>query len=442
MGKKLDIFSSQSKITLAKDLLNQNSRSKNNNSYTIPSKNLYPHQWSWDSAWICYGYCGTNNIDAAEKEMISLLDYQWDNGLIPSIVFHCLENDTYWPSPDMWNLKEKAKNLTNKFNSTGIVQPPIHSSACLNIYNSNDNKVKAKEFLLKVFDKLYLWHKYLYQERDINDEGLVFIRHPWESGMDNSPIWDPSLDRIEIKEFKYSKYRTDNKKVNEDERPTDLTYERYIELINIFKSCQYNEKKIVESSQFVIQDVLFNILLLKSNYALSTIAEILGKNENKIIKSWISKTEKGLSKLYYQGFYYDFDLKSNQLIKIKTITGLSAIYYSNKTEEIINILEKEFLDIRNNNYMISSLSREDKNFNPINYWRGPMWVNLTWLISSGLKKQGYPILSNIINQECINKIQNEGFFEYFDSKKSIGCGDNYFSWTAAVYICMILNLQF
>ena len=34
-----------------------------------------------------------------------------------------------------------------------------------------------------------------------------------------------------MNEYKYSKMRIDNKKVNEKERPTDLTYERYIKLI-------------------------------------------------------------------------------------------------------------------------------------------------------------------------------------------------------------------
>ena len=43
-------------------------------------------------------------------------------------------------------------------------------------------------------------------------------------------------------------------------------------LIEIFKECKYNEKEIVDKSEFIIQDVLFNVLLLKSNYALKKIA--------------------------------------------------------------------------------------------------------------------------------------------------------------------------
>lgn len=175
-----------------------------------------------------------------------------------AIVFHNLENNTYFPSPEMWDLKNKANHITSNYNTTGIIQPPIHSAACYKIYESSNNK----SFLEKIYPKLLKWHKYLYYHRDFLDDGLVSIIHPWESGMDNSPLWDDVLDKINITEFKYSKMRTDNKKINDNERPEDITYERYISLIELFKECNYNEKLIFKKSKFIIQDVLFNTLLI------------------------------------------------------------------------------------------------------------------------------------------------------------------------------------
>ena len=54
MGKKLDIFLEKNTISLAENLLLENNKSYHDNQFTIPSKNLYPHQWSWDSGWISY----------------------------------------------------------------------------------------------------------------------------------------------------------------------------------------------------------------------------------------------------------------------------------------------------------------------------------------------------------------------------------------------------
>ena len=428
-------------IINAKRLLSDN----NKGNYTIPSNNLYPHQWSWDSAWIIYGYCVTKEFKKAEEEMYALFDYQWLNGLVPSIVFHNLENNTYFPGPEMWELDLTANHLTLKNTCTGIVQPPLHASACLKLFEYSNNI----EFLKNIYPKLLKWHKYLYNERDIFDEGLVYIRHPWESGMDNSPIWDESLNRMQINKFKYSNMRTDNKKVNSDERPTDITYERYMKLIELFKECKFNEQLIFEKSEFIIQDVLFNTLLLNSNKALLKIAEILNYDNDKLlINYWINKTKTSFEKkFFHNNYYYDFDLKTNKIIETKTISGLSSLIICDNHESIKNILVNEFLDIHSNNYNISSLTREHKLFDSINYWRGPMWVNLTWLIINGLEQNNYTDLALKIKNNCIDKVKTIGYYEYFDSndvsnKLTSGCGDNRFSWTAAILICMITDFKF
>tara|TARA_B100000886_G_scaffold64438_1_gene40255 strand:+ start:5412 stop:6716 length:1305 start_codon:yes stop_codon:yes gene_type:complete len=426
------------KLKKAKSLLRLNWKE----GYTVPSNNLYPHQWSWDSGWIVYGYCALNQTDKAEKEMYSLFNYQWNNGLIPSIVFHDKENIDYFPGPDIWDLETNAYHLTNKFNTTGIVQPPIHALACLKIYETNKNI----DFVKNIYPKLLKWHKYLYFERDIFDEGLVYIRHPWESGMDNSPIWDNAFNRIIINEYKYSKMRIDNKKVNEKERPTDLTYERYIKLIQLFKLYKFNERLIFENSEFIVQDVLFNTLLLQSNKALIELAKILDyKNDINLLSYWVNKTEIAIeTKLYSNGFFYDYDLKIKKLIDIKTITGLSPIVFTKYSRNIITNLKKHFL--KTDNYNIASLDRSHIDFDSINYWRGPMWINLSWLILSEIKNLDKDLFNNI-KDNCLDKINDIGFFEYFDSNDTdnlieSGIGDNSFSWTAAIFVCMLNDIEF
>ena len=129
----------------------------------------------------------------------------------------------YCPEEPIYPKAYPIMDIIKNWNPDDITIPPVH-------YNSICRIDYKKEY-----PKLLKWHKYLYNERDINDEGLIYVRHPWESGMDNSPIWDMALNRIQIDEFKYSKYRTDDKKVNSLERPDDITYERYLKLIDLFK---------------------------------------------------------------------------------------------------------------------------------------------------------------------------------------------------------------
>src|SRR5215204_6876443 len=67
---------------------------------TSPSRRLYPHQWSWDSACIAIGYARSSQR-RAETELRSLFAGQWRNGLLPHIVF-AKGDGRYFPGPDFW----------------------------------------------------------------------------------------------------------------------------------------------------------------------------------------------------------------------------------------------------------------------------------------------------------------------------------------------------
>ena len=64
-------------IDKAKTVLNQNYQKKG---FTIPSKNLYPFQWKWDSGFIAIGFAHFD-MEKAKKEINSLLNAQWKNAL-------------------------------------------------------------------------------------------------------------------------------------------------------------------------------------------------------------------------------------------------------------------------------------------------------------------------------------------------------------------------
>src|SRR5215217_9788938 len=56
-------------------------------SWTKPAPTLYPHQWSWDSAFIALGLAHVDNRRARD-ELESLFANQWATGKVPHIVFN------------------------------------------------------------------------------------------------------------------------------------------------------------------------------------------------------------------------------------------------------------------------------------------------------------------------------------------------------------------
>ena len=68
--------------------------------YTVPTEGLYPYQWNWDSAFAAIGFAEFD-IDRAWEEFDTLFSGQWDNGMVPHILFH-KSDPRYFPGPDVW----------------------------------------------------------------------------------------------------------------------------------------------------------------------------------------------------------------------------------------------------------------------------------------------------------------------------------------------------
>jgi mannosylglycerate hydrolase MGH1-like protein len=52
---------------------------------TLPSRRQYPHQWSWDSAFVAVGLAEVDQ-ERAQRELLGLLGAQWSTGRLPHIV--------------------------------------------------------------------------------------------------------------------------------------------------------------------------------------------------------------------------------------------------------------------------------------------------------------------------------------------------------------------
>jgi hypothetical protein len=195
-------------------------------SYTQPGPRLYPHQWSWDSAFIAIGYAHYKP-GRAMQELRHLFESQWTNGLLPQIVFNPQFGE-YFPGPNFWHA-ERSPYAPRHRKTSGVVQPPLHATATLRVYRCAEDDAQAQAFLKEAFPHLRAWHEYLYKERDPEREGLVYIHHPWESGMNNSPMWDSSMARLQLRPGEIPAYHRVDTLVegHEEDRPATAAYDRF-----------------------------------------------------------------------------------------------------------------------------------------------------------------------------------------------------------------------
>ncbi|MCP8309918.1 MAG: hypothetical protein L6N94_00235 [Candidatus Methylarchaceae archaeon HK01M] len=418
----------------AKTVLEKNWRGK----YTVPSPTLYPHQWSWDSAFHSIGYTHYA-LNKAKSELDSILSGQWKNGLLPHIIFDPKVKG-YFPGPDYWKTESHSpKGIL----TSGIVQPPVHAIAALKYYkHSHDEKT-----ISRWFPRLKNFHRYLLVSRDPEHSGFATIYHPWESGFDDSPRWDEGLARIEPKNLpKYERKDLQHVKKTE-ERPTNEDYDRYIYLTEILKRYDYEDKSIYKVIPFKIKDVVFNTILYVANKALLKIAQITGKDKNEII-DWLGRQEDRFLRQFCPdpelGLFYDYDLIADKFVRKRTVAILMPIYTGLIEKPLIErtiqwLDDSHFSEegLPPENSAIPSTDLDSPYFRHITYWRGPIWVNTNWMLFQGLCKYNFKEHAERLREAVLDLVGDSRFYEYFDPYDGSGHGSNNFSWTASLTIDLI-----
>jgi alpha,alpha-trehalase len=73
-------------------------------------------------------------------------------------------------------------------------------------------------------------------------------------------------------------------------------------------------------------------------------------------------------------------------------------------------------------------------FEPLRYWRGPVWQHINMLIARGLEDQGHDAQAQEVRNRSEKLFALGGFSEYYDPLSGQGLGGKRFSWTAATYL--------
>ncbi len=295
--------------------------------YTKLGPNLYPHQWSWDSALITIGYARYDQ-DRAAKELNHLLESQWQAGPLPHEVHDPRPSGQDSGGLGFWNAEENP-NAPDDRQTSGEVQPPVHAVAALCVYEHADDEARARAFLEEAFPRLKSCHEYLHRERDPEGEGLVYIRHPWESGMGNSPMWDSILQRMQLEPDQVADYRRgDLQFVPAGDRPSNAEYDRYAWLVRLFADRAYDEARIREECPFLVQDALFNALLCRSNRDLARIARVLDEDPAPF-EERAEQTSRAMNRKLWDeehSTYLDFDLVDDRPLRVFTAAGFLPLF--------------------------------------------------------------------------------------------------------------------
>ena len=410
-------------IAQARAVLERNDRG----TYTVPTHGLYPFQWNWDS---CLAAIGQARFDEARAwtEIETLFAHQWEDGMVPHIVFHEAD-DGYFPGQEVWDTMRPVP-------TSGITQPPVAGFALRRLFERATDRAQAAARVRALLPKVAAWHDWFVRCRDPEGTGLVAIIHPWESGRDNSVDWDAALARVDtagVMPFT----RRDTQHADPAHRPTQAQYERYIRLVQHFREAGWDNARLHGLSPFRVVDPGFNAILIRACADLAWLADALDLPE--IAGTARAQAERGIAALEglwsdAHGQYVCWDRAIDAPVDSPSVGGLLPVFAAIPPVRAAALASRVDALRRTVRFGVPSHDPAAPEFDGLRYWRGPVWLIVNYMIADGLRGAGETGCADRIARDSLALIEAGGFAEYYDPRTGAPCGGGDFTWTAAMVI--------
>lgn len=375
-----------------------------------PSLEKYsPDQWLWDSGAHMIVWSHKNATNSI-LDLRTMLQFQQADGRIPEQIF--------WGERDAQGDLNILKQYSNT-QFTDITQMPVLPYSLRSIYNQTHDKAVLKEFLYPLVNYFKWWRAV----RDKGD-GLVFVIHNWESGLDATPAYDPA----------FHTYITD---VN------DITwshlYPKFHQLIHTYK-LKYNwdmdailNRETAEDLQgnfdtwFFVKDLAVNCVYASGWQLLADMAAELGDVETQTycMSQYKISRDVIISKMYspVQGHFNTLYVDTDGVEKMSvanTVQNLFPLLLHDLPSEHVESIVRMVQDPRkfNTPFAIPTVSFDDPQFEPTFeadlMWRGPVWGFTNWFVLEGLALHGQFDAANAVVDKWIKLADMSGIYEQYN----------------------------
>ncbi len=266
-----------------------------------------------------------------------------------------------------------------------VTKPPIMAWAALKL----DELDPDPAFLQEIYVPLVRWNAWWFSMNDDDADGLVQYNHPYSSGLDDSPLWDHGMP--------------------------------------------------VESPDL-------NTYLCVQMGSLAMMAEALGmQSEGAMWRRRAGAIVRRMIEDFWDGEAGLFRaLHDHQPIPVSTPFNLYPLWTGQLPDEIRDRLIAHLTSPNEfwGDWVIPSVARNDPNYNPETMWRGPVWVNINYILIEALSQIGRHDLADSLRRKTLDLIMSQpGMYEYYnaDTGQPPATAANSFGWTAAVFIDLAIQ---
>ena len=383
--------------------------------FVCPSPTHYPFQWFWDSAFHAIALLHVDP-ELAKQELRCLMQGAQPDGFIAHMLLWEREAHAHW-------LKEEYSIRLAHPYFTATIQPPVVARAVERIFEVTGDQAFVREMLPPVV-RFFDW---LARVRDPDNDGLVSIIQPDESGLDASPKYDKSMG------VPY-------------DPPTDTlpALRRSMQrLFTAYKDAAPETEPLL--GVFLFEDVMVNSIYADGLRALAKLSRAVGAPDADRFERESKRTLDALMKKCWDqkaGLFWDLSGATEEQARLLTFTSLFPLILPDLDTGVAKRLVHEHLLNEEEfwlPYPMPSVAANDPTFDPTwqtkTTWRGPTWVNVNWYLYWGLRTHGFDGVASELARRTVAMQARGGIREFYDPFTAKGYGATDFGWS-----CLSLDL--
>lgn len=353
----------------------------------VPSKIGYVGLWQWDAYFIAVGL-RHGDPELAREQLDIAFRFPQADGQLPDVVHELgvLATSDDLPESDRANLRRAGSQIADPSAPVPLTKPPLAAWALRKVLESEDAPDYARTQLARIVRSQDWW----FSASDLDHDGMPEYRHPYSSGLDDSPIFDGPLPTA----------------------APDL------------------------GAYLVRQDRELASLLEKYEPAadVARFRERAATTQDLLLRMW--DPERGRFLAFGGGEAQASD----------TVVGLMPLLTGTLPAAIAETLRAGVDDPERFAlpWGLPTVAASDPDFSDERMWRGPVWVNTSMLVAEGLEASGYPERARQLREQTVALvIHGGGPHEYFNphTGQKARTATTAFGWSAALFIDLAVTLS-
>ncbi|MDX1994936.1 MAG: trehalase family glycosidase [bacterium] len=331
-----------------------------------PSKIHYVGVWQWDQFFHAIAY---RHVDTrlAEDQIRIVIDHQRPDGMLPDAIHD--------------------EGLVTRLNypvEEDVTKPPLLAWTVLKLFEVSGHH----DFIEEVYEPVARWQNW-WMTHSSNGRGLAEYRHPFSSGLDDSPLWDYGMP---------------------------------------------------------VTSPDLNTYLVIQRESLATMADQIGRphdaaqyraEADDLARAMIDQLwdeQRGMFMAVHQG----------EFVPVVTPFSLLPLWTNRLPEHIVHRLLTHLTDptLFWTEWPLATVAANDPAFDPMQMWRGPTWVNINYLFVEALTRIGQHDLARKLRRRTLDLImQHNDIYEYYNplTAERPPKAAPIFGWTSAVFIDLAIQ---